>query len=154
MVLIERTYARFTLRSLLRGNHPFGRDSARPIIKHKLPMKLDYNPSGGYYLIRVPRSESMAISQMMTEHGLSFSQSASTANEAVLFTKEPYAACWFAGDATPRAIKELGPILSAVNASWKAESNAHIKCPMDEELWPFQRADVEYALQRNNTLVG
>jgi SWI/SNF-related matrix-associated actin-dependent regulator 1 of chromatin subfamily A len=117
-------------------------------------MKLDYNPSGGYYLIRVPRSESMAISQMMTEHGLSFSQSASTANEAVLFTKEPYAACWFAGDATPRAIKELGPILSAVNASWKAESNAHIKCPMDEELWPFQRADVEYALGRNNTLVG
>lgn len=117
-------------------------------------MRLDYVPKTGAFLVRVPRAEAMTISQLMTEHGLTFSQSASTANEAVLFTKEPYAACWFAQDATERAKAQLGPILAAVEASWRNESNAHIKCPMDKELWPFQRADVEYALGRNNTLVG
>lgn len=117
-------------------------------------MKLDYVPSTGFYTVTLPRSESKRISDLMKVHGLDFSQARSTANRAVLMTREAYAAASFAKDATPGALLQLDPILKAVRASWKDDSDAHIKCPMDKELWPFQRASVEYALGRQNTLVG
>lgn len=69
-------------------------------------------------------------------------------------TKEPYAAAAFGKYATPYARAELHGILAAIEDSWKEDSNAHIKCPMDKELWPFQRASVAYALRRRNTLVA
>jgi SWI/SNF-related matrix-associated actin-dependent regulator 1 of chromatin subfamily A len=90
----------------------------------------------------------------MVEHGLDFSTSASTPGTAVLFTKEPYAAVNFYKYATPFAIEQLCGIHQAIEDSWSLDNAAHIKCPMDKELWGFQRADIAYALRRKNTLVG
>lgn len=117
-------------------------------------MKLEYVPKTGAFLLRVPRSDPKTISSLMKEHGLDFSVSASTSDTACLFTREPYAAVAFAQYADERAAAELAVITQNIEASWRKESDAHIKCPMDKELWPFQRADVEYALRRNNTLIG
>lgn len=117
-------------------------------------MILDYNLNTQAFIIRVPRKSGADIQDLMRNHGLDFSMPASTTKEAVLFTKEPYAAATWWEYATPAAKAELGEIYNEIQASWCKESQAHIKCPPDKELWGFQRADVEYALRRRNTLIG
>lgn len=116
-------------------------------------MQLDYNPKTAAFILKVQRGE-MDVQALMKEHGLDLSSSASTAGTAVLFTKEPYAAAAFHAYATPAARTQLGGIVDEIEASYRADSKAHVKCPADRELWPFQRADIEYALRRTNTLVG
>lgn len=117
-------------------------------------MSLDFVPSKGTFVLKVPRADSTRVQTLIREHGFDFSMPASTAREAVLFTKEEYAAASFAKDATPAALARLAPILGQVQASWATDSAAHIRVPMDRELWSFQKAGVEYALRRNNTLIG
>lgn len=117
-------------------------------------MQLDYNAATGAFILKVPRGEKMQVQSLMREHGFDFSVPASTENQAVLFSKEPYAAASFAAGATPSALVQLQPILTEIDLSWKKESNAHIACPADQELWPFQKCDIEYALARKNTLIG
>jgi len=116
-------------------------------------MILDYVNATKAFTLRVSRDEA-DIQVLMREHGLDFSVPASTAGSAVLFTKEPYAAAAFGQYATPQARGQLHGILKEIEASWQADSKAHIACPADKELWPFQKADIEYALRRKNTLVG
>lgn len=116
-------------------------------------MILDYVASTKAFTLRVGREEA-DIQVLMREHGLDFSVPASTPGSAVLFTKEPYAAAAFGQYATPQAKGQLHGILTEIEASWQATSGAHIACPADKELWPFQKADIEYALRRKNTLVG
>ena len=117
-------------------------------------MELDYVPATEAFVVRVPRSQGMDIQSLMREHGMDFSIKDSTAKTAVLFTREPYCAATFWEYATDRAKQQLGGIYAEIQASWKAVSEAHIACPPDKELWPFQRASIEYALRRKNTLVG
>jgi SWI/SNF-related matrix-associated actin-dependent regulator of chromatin subfamily A-like protein 1 len=115
---------------------------------------LDYNPTTGAFILRVPAKDPGQIAVLMRDHGLDFSTSASTEREAVLFTREPYCAAAFADQATEAARQQLAGILEQVAASWAPDSSAHIDCPPDKELWGFQKADIEYALARRNTLVG
>lgn len=116
-------------------------------------MKLDYNPTTRAFILRVPRGEADPRT-IMDEHGLNFSAAASNPSEAVLFTREPYAAVSFHEYATEAAKAELLTLNSRVTESWAKESGAHIKVPGDQELWGFQKAGVEYALRRQNTLIG
>lgn len=117
-------------------------------------MELDYVPETQAFTLRVPRSDMGTVQTLMTDHGLDFSLTASTVRHAVLFTREPYAAVSFYQHGTDRARQELSGLHKQIQASWASTSGAHIKCPADKELWPFQKADVEYALARTNTLVG
>lgn len=106
-------------------------------------------------MLRVPRGVGgMEPHTLMMEHGLDFSNSASTAQTAVLFTREPYAAVAFFQYATPRAQAALLNLQDQIALSWAKESKGHIKVPEDEELAPFQIAGVEYALRRMCTLFG
>lgn len=90
----------------------------------------------------------------MEEHGLDFAQKKSTTNEATLFTREPYAAATFREFATPAALNKMSNILKEIDASEADSSNSHILVPADQELWPFQKASVAYALNRNHTLIA
>lgn len=118
-------------------------------------MLLDYNPSKGMFFVRIPRSQAGDIQVFMREHGLDFSVPGSTGDTAVLFTREPYAAVTFFEHGTNAAKQQLAGINEQIEASRKIESHAHIKCPADKELWNFQKADIEYALNsRRGTLVG
>ena len=117
-------------------------------------MKLDYNAATQSFILRVPRANGAEVQTLMQEHGLDFSSTASTAQTAVLFTKEPYAAAAFGQYASAAAKEKLHGILTEIEASWAPTSGAHIRCPADRELWPYQKADIEYALRRKNTLVG
>jgi SWI/SNF-related matrix-associated actin-dependent regulator 1 of chromatin subfamily A len=116
-------------------------------------VKLDYNPGTRAFILRVKRGEGDP-KMLMEEHGLDFSATASTPGEAVLFTHEPYAAAAFHAYATPAAAHMLSHIQTEVDASWAKDSGAHIKCPADQELAGFQKAGVEFALRRQNTLIG
>ena len=116
-------------------------------------MILDYNAATQSFIIRVPR-KGADIQDLMRNHGLDFSMPASTDNEAVLFTREPYCAATFWEYATAAAKQHLGGIYAEIEASWQTTSSGHFRCPPDKELWPFQKADLEYALRRKNTIVG
>lgn len=116
-------------------------------------MILDYYPATEAFTLRVKRGEA-DLRVLMKEHGLDFSITKSTQGEAMLFTRDPYAAAVFKDYAAPAAMAKIGGIVHEVSESRRQESKAHIKCPADQELWPFQKADVEYALRRKNTLVG
>ncbi len=105
------------------------------------------------FLLRVPRAEADPKS-LMREYGLTFSQPASSTNEVVLFTREPYVAASFAHCATPRAQEALCWITARIDASWAGDSLRHISLPPEKELWPFQRASVAYALERPHALIG
>jgi len=118
-------------------------------------VQLDFNPSSRDFLLKVPRvAGAPDIKSLMTEHGLDFSASASSPGEAVLFTRQPYAACAFFEYATDRAKAQLITLQGQIEMSWAKESKGHIKVPDGEELAPFQIAGVEYALQRQCTLFG
>lgn len=119
-------------------------------------MKLDFNPTKGVFFLRVPRDPRLPlmVKGLMDEHGLNFSVPDSTKEEAVLFTREPYAAVAFWQYATEAARAKLITLQTEIDASRAPSSNAHIDVPADEELAPFQKADVEYAMRRQNTLIG
>jgi SWI/SNF-related matrix-associated actin-dependent regulator of chromatin subfamily A-like protein 1 len=117
-------------------------------------MQLDYFSATGAFTLKIPRKESVLVQSLMREHGFDFSLPASTPDTAVLFTKEPYAAATFAKYATEVALARLRPMLTQIELSWRNESYAHISCPADQELWPFQKCNIEYALPRKCTLIG
>ena len=117
-------------------------------------MRLEYNAEKGTYILRIPSADRELVKKLMEEYGLNQSAPASTSETTVLFTHEPYAAIAFAGDATPMARQALGGILAEVEASWAKTSSSRYWSPPDRELWDFQRADLDYALRRRNTLVA
>jgi SNF2 family DNA or RNA helicase len=117
-------------------------------------MQLDYNPTKRLYFLRVPRAGGALVKSLMADHGLDFSSTASSAGEAILMTKEPYAAVTFREHATLGALAQMRPIITKIEASSAPTSGAHIKVPADQVLWDFQKASVDYALNQTFTLVG
>jgi len=116
-------------------------------------LQLDYNRSSGIYLLWVPRAE-YDIRVLMEEHGLDYSEPASSPQRACLFTHEPYAAVAFYDYGTTAAKDTLLQIRTEMETSWSKESQGHIRVPADEQLAPFQIAGVEFAMRRKNTLIG
>lgn len=116
-------------------------------------MELDYYPKTGAFTLTVHRLEGDPT-VFRDQHGLDFSVPMSTPEKAVLFTREPYAAVPFFEFATPAAAEQLQRLQAEIATSWMAESQAHIKVPEGQELWGFQKAGVEYALRRQNSLIG
>jgi SWI/SNF-related matrix-associated actin-dependent regulator 1 of chromatin subfamily A len=114
---------------------------------------LDYVPATQSYILRVPRGQGDAAA-IMEEHGFDWSNPDSTPEEAVLFTREPFAAVGWYDYATPQAKESLERLRGLMETSWAKESTAHIECPADQQLAPFQIAGVDYARGRLNTLIG
>lgn len=117
-------------------------------------MKLDYVEKTQAYTLEVPRANNISPKTLMEEHGLNWAQKKSTPDTALLFTREPYAAATFRDHATPAALAKMSHILTEIDASEADSSGAHILVPADQELWPFQKASVSYALNRNYTLIA
>lgn len=115
-------------------------------------MILDYVKSTETFKLEVPRGEADPH-QIMVEQGLDF-WSGSPPGCAILMTKEPYAAAHYGRYATPKALAEIQQILKHIEASSAPTSNFNPACPIDKELMPFQRASIEYALNRTNCLIG
>jgi SWI/SNF-related matrix-associated actin-dependent regulator of chromatin subfamily A-like protein 1 len=117
-------------------------------------MRLQYFPKTESFTLAIPAAEHKMVQSLMNEHGFNFSTAASKPGEAVLFTKEPYAALTFFDTASDPAQAQLAPLKAQHDLSHRITSKAHIHCPADVEPWPFQRAGVEYAMSRPNVLIG
>jgi len=117
-------------------------------------MYLDYVGKTESYVLHVPRTDGLDINKIILEHGFDYSQTASTGDTAILFTKEPYAAVSFYNDATPEALVRLGSIHDHIEQSMRQESGGHVTVPYDKEPWVFQIPGVEYIMSHVNTLVG
>jgi SWI/SNF-related matrix-associated actin-dependent regulator 1 of chromatin subfamily A len=116
-------------------------------------LSLDYNPATQSYILRVPRNAANPA-DLMREYGLDWSVPDSTPNCAVLFTKDPFCAASFLPYATAGARSQLDWIASSITASSALSSDRHIDVPADKELWPYQRADVDYIMGRAHALDG
>lgn len=117
-------------------------------------MILDYVARTGFFKLMVPRNNQKLCSSISEEHGWDWGEAQSTPTIKCFHTKVEYAAAAFDGYATPSAQAQLAPILSAISKSWANDSSANIRVPADKELWPFQRASVAYALERQHTLIA
>lgn len=114
-------------------------------------MNLDYNPQNGMFILRVPRGEADP-NTLVKDFGLNFSQPASTLAEACLFTSEPYCAAAFAEHATPAAAEKMAWITTEVARSRAATCSRHFDTYDGHELWDFQKADLDYMLDRKHSL--
>ena len=114
-------------------------------------MILDFNPTRQTYILRVPRASADVLRR---DHGLDFSLPESRHDTAVLYTKDPFCAASFASYASPAAAAQLDWIGREVAASSAPSSDRHIALPPDKELWPYQRADVDYIMRRQHALDG
>jgi len=115
-------------------------------------MKLDYRYP--WFILMVDRREA-DVSEIMANHGLDLSVPASTAQTACLITKTPYAAVPWINYATPAALTELEPMAAEIMASRATDAPPrHWDCPAGLDLWPYQRANLHYALQRRHTLIA
>src|ERR1700723_3404316 len=117
-------------------------------------MILDYNEAQETFLLRVPRHEGHDLKTLMIDHGLDMSIPASTPQEAVLFTSEPFAAVTFIEYGTPAAKRKLKGLSDIITSSWAEDSKRHFQVPAGLELRPFQGADLEYALARSHCLIA
>ncbi len=117
-------------------------------------MRLTYVPVSKNFVLWVERTDTLTPAQLMEDYGFDFSSARSSKNAACMFTDNPYTAAPFIQHADAEAIKELRWITNAVTESWLADSQAHIACPVDQELWGFQRASASYVLRRGGGLIG
>jgi len=96
---------------------------------------------GGYLTVE--------INEYAREVGLTWSRVAHC-----WFTDDPYAALCFWDYATPEAQTALLMHEMEYESSWCKTSNKELPVPKDRDYFPFQKAGIEYALRRRNTLIG
>lgn len=104
----------------------------------------------GHFVLEVPRARKAEIAELMAYRGLVFSTSASSKEQAVLFSDNPYALADLANGECP----ELAPYREAIDASRALDGKGTTKLPPGEELWPYQRAALDYLLARGGGIAG
>jgi SWI/SNF-related matrix-associated actin-dependent regulator of chromatin subfamily A-like protein 1 len=119
-------------------------------------MQLDYIAKTNLFVLTLPRVEATIelTRSLMQEHGFNYSTTGSSPGQAMLFTEDAYAAASFEHCATPAAKAQMADILTQIKASWAPGSTKHYRIPADMQLWPFQSANLDYALSRKNTLIA
>jgi SWI/SNF-related matrix-associated actin-dependent regulator 1 of chromatin subfamily A len=107
-------------------------------------MILDFSEASGLFTLdRAP--EGPSNTELMRDYGMNIGKN-------VAYCNDPYTAAPFHGYATPSAAEKLKHIVAAYKASSAISSDAHIACPPDKELAPYQKASVEYLLARGGGL--
>lgn len=116
-------------------------------------MKLDFHDKTNLFTLRVPR-KGQDITRFVEEHGLNYSTTQSSVEEACLYTDSIYAAMTYAQHATPNALDQFKDLLPELEASRRLEMTRKVRVPDGVDLYPFQKAAVDYVLRRTNSLIG
>lgn len=111
-------------------------------------MKVEYNPVTKAYILRVPYERREEVASLMAYRGLTYSTAASQRHEAVLFSVNPYSLCDL-GD-----VPELASYRASIAASRALDGVGTKRLPPGKELWPYQRASLDYVLKRGGGLIG
>lgn len=109
-------------------------------------MILEYNPHMKLYVLQGVESDKERV-RLTKEYGLDWSLATGD-----LYTPQPYCAATFIDYATPEARGRLDWIGQEVEASRRAVSDSHFDVPEGLQLWPYQKADLEYMLRREHSL--
>lgn len=115
-------------------------------------MILDYSEKTRKFLVRVPKDREL-VQELIEKHGLVL-WSGSPGDEAILWTEDVYAAMTYAKDATPAARKQIGPHLPELEASYSLGMSRRCAVPDGKDLYPFQKAGVDYVMRRTHALIG
>ncbi len=96
----------------------------------------------------------MDAHEVMTERGMDFSRPDSTPERAMFYSPDPWPVADLIAHATPKASELLRPISDRIALSQAPDSGRHFKMPADRELWGFQKASLDYTLERNQGLIA
>jgi SWI/SNF-related matrix-associated actin-dependent regulator 1 of chromatin subfamily A len=103
----------------------------------------------GNYILRVPSVQKDEVAALMAYRGLTFSTSASSRHEAILFSQNPYSVCDLA-----EGVPALAAYRKAIEASRALDGKGTKRLPPGKELWPYQKASLDYVLERDGGILG
>lgn len=106
--------------------------------------------NGPNYILKVPTSKKETVANLMAYRGLAFSTSASSRDEAVLFSTNPYALA----DMATEDCKQLYPYREEIEKSRALDGKGTKRLPAGVELWDYQRATLDYLLARKGGING
>lgn len=112
-------------------------------------MKVEEN--GKNFILRIPSAQKKIVADYMAYRGLTFSTSASSRENAVLWGTNPYALADLAEPSLPM----LGAYRKQIDLS-RAENGSDYSrwCPPGKNLWDYQGAVLDYLLPRNGGING
>lgn len=111
-------------------------------------MKVEEN--GNNYVLHVPSARKQDIANLMAYRGLTFSTSASSREEAVLWATNPYALADLANEECP----QLSAYRKQIDLSRALDGVGTAKLPPGKELWDYQKATLDYLLSRGGGING
>lgn len=106
--------------------------------------------NGANLILRVPSAQKREIANLMAYRGLTFSTSASSREEAVLWGINPYALADLAEPNSPG----LGAYRRQIDLSRALDGMGTLRLPPGRELWDFQKATLDYLLARKGGIDG
>jgi len=106
--------------------------------------------NGPNFVLKVPTSKKEIVANLMAYRGLAFSTSASSRDEAVLFSQNPYALA----DMATEENKQLFPYRQEIEKSRALDGKGTKRLPAGVELWDYQRATLDYLLERKGGING
>ena len=107
--------------------------------------------NGDFYVLRVPANQREEIANLMAYRGLTFSTSASSRGEAVLFSPNPYSVADLADAA---AVPSLAGYRREIDLSRALDGKGTRRLPPGRELWDYQKATLDYLLARGGGING
>jgi len=110
-------------------------------------VKVEFN--NGNYILRVPSIQREEIAGLMAYRGLAFSTSASSREEAILFSPNPYSVCDLAEN-----VPELQSYRDAIESSRALVGKGTRRLPPGKVLWDYQKASLDYVLKRGGGILG
>jgi hypothetical protein len=96
--------------------------------------------NGPNFILHVPSTRKLEIAPLMAYRGLVFSTSASTRENAILWSLNPYALADLAAPDSPT----LGAYRQQIELSRALDGKGTTRLPPGRELWDFQKATLDY----------
>jgi len=106
--------------------------------------------NGANFILHVPSTRKSEIAPLMAYRGLVFSTSASSKDNAVLWSTNPYSLADLAEPDSPT----LGAYRKQIELSRALDGVGTRRLPPGRELWEFQRATLDYLLARKGGIDG
>ena len=113
-------------------------------------MKMQVTENGDNFILRIPSAQKKIVADQMAYRGLTFSTSASSREEAVLWATNPYALADLADETCPK----LAAYRKQIELSRALDGKGTLRLPPGRELWDYQKATLDYLLARGGGING
>ena len=106
--------------------------------------------NGNNFILHVPSAQKKQVANLMSYRGLTFSTSASSREEAVLWSTNPYSLADLADPTCPK----LAAYKRQIELSRALDGIGTRRLPPGKELWDYQKATLDYLLSRGGGING